>query len=334
MTAVHVNSHGQTVEEQRQTPPDTGRPPRRSGRPADLRQRFWRDRAFLVMAMPGMVILLVFYYLPVLGNVVAFQDYLPYIGIRDSAFVGLANFRELFTEPAFWVALRNTLEISLCQLLLFFPIPIMLALLLHSIASTTIRRIVQSVVYLPHFVSWVIVVALFQQVLGSAGYINDFLRDHGASTFEVMTNPDLFTLLVTAQVIWKDAGWGTIIILAALSTIDEQLYESSAVDGAGRWRRMWHVTLPGIRPVIILLLILRLGEVLSVGFEQILLQRNAVGATASEVLDTFSYYHGVVNGAWGVAAAAGLFKGVVGLVLILAANKAAHALGEQGVYSK
>ncbi len=298
------------------------------------RRRAWRDRAFLLMALPGVALFLVFHYLPLLGNVVAFEDYLPYVGIRNSVFVGLDNFAELFASPDFWIAVRNTLEISLCQLLLFFPVPIALALLLHSIASTSIRRIVQSVVYLPHFVSWVIVVALFHQVLGSSGYLNEFLREHGVGAFEVMTNPDLFTLLVTSQVIWKDAGWGTIIILAALSTVDDQLYESAAVDGASRWRRLWHITLPGIRPVIVLLLILRLGEVLSVGFEQILLQRDAVGAAAAEVLDTFSYYHGVVNGAWGVAAAAGLFKGVVGLVLILAANKAAHALGEQGVYSK
>ncbi|SDU75419.1 ABC transporter permease [Jiangella alkaliphila] len=296
--------------------------------------RLRRDRALLLMAVPGIGLLLVFWYLPLLGNVVAFQDYLPYIGIADSPFTGLENFRRLFEDPRFWDALQNTLVLAFCQLVLLFPVPIALALLLNSVLSPGVRKLVQSVLYLPHFVSWVIVVALFQQVLGNAGVVNQFLRQHDLGTFELMTNPDLFAFLVTSQVIWKEAGWGTIIFLAALSTIDESRYESAAVDGAGPWRRLWHITLPGIRPIIVLLLILRLGEVLSVGFEQILLQRDAVGAAAAEVLDTYSYFYGVVGGEWGVAAAAGLFKGVVGLALILAANRVAHALGEQGVYSR
>ncbi|PZF85150.1 ABC transporter permease [Jiangella anatolica] len=296
--------------------------------------RLRRDRVLLLMAVPGIGLLLVFWYLPLLGNVVAFQDYLPYIGIADSPFTGLENFRRLFEDPRFWDALQNTLVLAFCQLVLLFPVPIALALLLNSVLSPGVRKLVQSVLYLPHFVSWVIVVALFQQVLGNAGVVNQFLREQGWGTFEFMTNPDLFAFLVTSQVIWKEAGWGTIIFLAALSTIDDSRYESAAVDGAGPWRRLWHITLPGIRPIIVLLLILRLGEVLSVGFEQILLQRDAVGSAAAEVLDTYSYFYGVVGGEWGVAAAAGLFKGVVGLVLILAANRVAHALGEQGVYSR
>lgn len=293
-----------------------------------------KDRILLLMTVPGLVLLLLFNYLPMLGNVVAFLDYAPYIGVIQSEFIGLDNFSALFADPRFGSALANTVEISVAQIVLFFPVPIFLAILLNSVASSPVRRIVQSIVYLPHFVSWVIVIALFQQVLGNAGFLNQFLRENGASTVDIMTNPDLFIVLVTTQVIWKDAGWGTIIFLAALSMIDQQLYESAAVDGAGRWRRFWHVTLPGLRPIILLLLILRLGEVLSVGFEQILLQRNAVGADAAEVIDTFVYFHGVIDGEWGIAAAAGLFKGLVGLALILTANRVAHALGEQGVYQR
>ena len=150
-----------------------------------------------------------------------------------------------------------------------------------------------------------------------------------------MTNPDTFILLVTAEAVWKDVGWGTIVFLAALAAIDPNLYEAAAADGAGRWRRLWHITLPGLRPVIVLLLILRLGDALIVGFEQFILQRDAVGRQAAEVLDTFVYYHGHRHPATtGFGAAAGLFKGVVGLVLILVANKVAHLLGEQGVYTR
>jgi putative aldouronate transport system permease protein len=149
-----------------------------------------------------------------------------------------------------------------------------------------------------------------------------------------MTNPDTFLVLVTAEAVWKDAGWGMIVFLAALSMIDPNLYEQAAVDGAGRWRRLWHITLPGLRPVIVLLLILRLGDALSVGFEQFLLQRDAVGRQAAEVLDTFVYYNSITTGNFGYGAAAGLFKAAVGLVLILLANKFAHLIGERGLISR
>ncbi|MFB6551124.1 ABC transporter permease [Streptomyces sp. NPDC056405] len=305
-----------------------------SARKTTRLDRFRHDRSLVIMLVPGLTLFLLFSYVPLLGNVIAFQDYLPYVGVRDSPFVGTQNFERLFSDGAFWQALRNTLEITALQLVLFFPLPIALALLLHSLAGQWIKQVVQTVLYFPHFISWVIIVALFQQTLGGAGALNQTLREHGWGTVDIMTNPDVFSFLVTTQVIWKDAGWGTIIFLAALSTVDDQLYESAVVDGAGRWRRIWHITLPGIRPVIVLLLILRLGEALNVGFEQILLQRDAVGPEAGEVLDTYVYFHGIASGDWSVAAAAGLFKGLVGLVLIIAANRAAHALGEQGVYQK
>ncbi|MFI7067325.1 ABC transporter permease [Kribbella sp. NPDC050124] len=313
-----------------------GKPPPAAASPggASRRDRLRRDLALLIMTMPGLALLLVFHYVPLLGNVVAFKDYLPYVGIVESPWVGLRNFADLFADPDFWNALWNTLEITVLQLVLFFPASIGLAILLHGILRSWLRRLIQNVVYLPHFISWVIVIALFQQTLGGAGMINSFARSHGLATFDIMTNPHLFSLLVTVEGIWKDAGWGTIIFLAALAAIDVQLYESAAVDGAGRWRQLWHVTLPGIRPVIVLLLVLRLGEALSVGFEPIILQRASVGADAAEVLDSYVYFYGVVDSNWGVAVAAGLIKGVVGFLLILTANKAAHALGEQGVYKR
>jgi putative aldouronate transport system permease protein len=149
-----------------------------------------------------------------------------------------------------------------------------------------------------------------------------------------MTNPDTFKYLVTAQAVWKEAGWGIIVFLAALAVVDQNLYEAAAADGAGRWRRLWHVTLPGMRSVIVLMLVLRLGNALTVGFEQMLIQRDQVGRDAAEVLDTFSYYYGVVNNNFSYGAAAGLFKGVLSLVLILAANRLAHAFGEDGLYRR
>jgi putative aldouronate transport system permease protein len=286
------------------------------------------------MVLPVVVLLGVFHYFPTLGNVIAFQDYSPYVGIRGSEFIGFANFSRMFSEPAFWQAAANTLTITAVQLVFFFPIPIALALLLNSVLSAKLRNVIQGIVYLPHFFSWVLVVSLFQQMIGGGGLLAQSLRNNGYEAVDLMTRPDTFILLVTAQSIWKDAGWGMIVFLAALSTINPALYEAAAADGANRWRRLWHITLPGLRPVIVLLLILRLGDALTVGFEQFILQRSAVGADAAEVLDTYVYYQGLLVGDFGYGAAAGLFKGVVGLVLVLAANRFAHMVGEQGVYSR
>lgn len=316
-----------TRADQAADPPAQARPRRQR-----LRHRLLRDRLLLLMMVPGVAYFLVFEYLPMAGNVIAFKDYVPFIGFLNSEWVGLANFQRMFADPAFWNATANTLLISLLQLAFYFPAPIALAILLHSLTREPIRRIAQSVIYLPHFLSWVIVVALFQQVLSSTGLVNGVLGDAGLHTVHILGNPELFKPLMVVQVIWKDAGWGTIIFLAALSKVDEQLYEASAIDGAGPWRRFWHVTLPSIRPIIILLLILRLGDILTIGFEQMFLQRDAVGPEAAEVLDTFVYYTGVINGDYGYATAAGLFKGVIGGLLIYAANRAAHWFGEQGVY--
>jgi putative aldouronate transport system permease protein len=210
----------------------------------------------------------------------------------------------------------------------------MLALLLHGVASPKLRSFIQSVVYLPHFFSWVLVITFFVQMLGGAGLLAQEMRSLGLEPWNIMSNPDSFIVLVTLEAVWKDVGWGSIVFLAALSAIDPTLYEAAAVDGAGRWRRLWHVTLPGLSPVIIILLILRLGDALSVGFEQYLLQREAVGRQAAEVLDTFVYFQAIIPQLWGVGAAAGLFKAVIGLILILSANRLAHALGQPGIYSK
>ncbi|MEU6846871.1 ABC transporter permease subunit [Streptomyces sp. NPDC046716] len=308
--------------------PDTG-----SGtRKPTVRQRLRRDRTLLLLCVPGILYFAVFCYLPLAGNITAFQDYQPYLGFMHSLWVGVDNFQALVQEPEFWTAVWNTLEISAVQLLLYFPAPILLALFLNSLISSKTRRLMQTIVYLPHFLSWVVVVSFFQQMFGGVGTISSVLNDHGVPVGNIMNNPDTFMLLLTSESIWKDAGWGAIIFLAAMASIDPGLYESAAMDGAGWLRRMWHVTLPGIRPVMVMLLILRLGDILSVGFEQVLLQRDMVGADASEVLDTYVYFHGVVDGDWGMSTAAGLMKGVIGFVLIVIANKVAHRLGEQGVY--
>jgi len=314
----------------------TGPPPlvrAEGGSRRTLRSRLRRDWPLLAFGLPGLIGILLFSYIPLLGNVIAFKDYQPYIGILQSPWVGLSNFSVIFNgNPMFIGALINTLEIFVIQTIFVFPAPICMALLLNSLLSERIKQTVQSVLYLPHFLSWVVVVAMFQEILGGSGLLNDWLRSQGNHALNIIGNPDLFKWLITSQVIWKDTGWATILFLAALSQIDISLYEAAAVDGASRLRQMWHVTLPGIKGVVILLLILRLGSVLSVGFEQIILQQGPVGVSASQVLDTYVYTNGVLGGNWGVAAAVGLVKGVLGVILVLGANKVAHLFGERGVY--
>ncbi|MFF7332476.1 ABC transporter permease subunit [Streptomyces sp. NPDC008150] len=324
-------------------PGDAGRaerrPERRAGRLA-FRIRLRRDRTLILMTVPAVLLLLVFNYIPILGNIVAFEDYDPYlsdngfVAMLQSPWVGLEQFDRIFQDPAFWHAVQNTFVLFLLQLVLFFPIPVALALLINSVVRPRVRAVAQAVMYLPHFFSWVLVVTVFQQIFGGAGIIAQTLRQHGHGGFDLMTDPGVFKFLVTAEGVWKDAGWGIIVFLAALASVSPDLYEAAAMDGAGRWRRMWHITLPALRPVIALLLVLRVGDALTVGFEQLLLQRDSVGPGASEVLDTYVWWNGIRNQDFSYAAAAGLIKGVVGLGLVLTANKTAHLMGEQGVYKK
>ncbi|MGH3169432.1 MAG: ABC transporter permease subunit, partial [Trebonia sp.] len=216
-----------------------------------------------------------------------------------------------------------------------FPIPIALAILLDGVLSRKIRSLVQSVVTLPHFFSMVMVVTIFNEVLGGSGLLDTALRQHGmANPPQIMTNPGLFKFLISGQLIWKESGWSMIVYLAALAAISPTLYEASAVDGANWWRRMKHITLPGLQPIMVLLLILNIGYALTFGFEQMLIQLSAVGPGAAQVLSTFSYENGIVQGNYSYGAAAGLFLGVTSVVLLLGANKFAHMLGQDGLYRK
>ena len=306
---------------------------RRSSRVRRAAVKLRRDRALLLLAIPGLGILLLFQYVPLLGNVIAFENYEPYFGILHSQWTGLSNFALIFNgNPAFLDALKNTLIITMLQVVFVFPVPIVLALLMNSLISERLKRLVQSILYLPHFLSWVVVVAIFQEMLGGSGLMNDWLRSHGHATVNIIGNSGLFKEMIASQVIWKDSGWATILFLAALSQIDAALYEAASVDGAGRWRQMRHITLPGLKPIAILLFILQLGNVLSTGFEQIILQQGPVGINASEVLSTYVYHNGILSGQWGESAAVGLVNGLVGVALVLGANKVAHLFGEQGIY--
>lgn len=321
-----------TVETRGKAAPAESAPPTPTPRTIPLGRRMRREWQMYLFILPGLLFILLFAYLPLAGNIVAFQDFSAFRGIGGSEFVGLENFKALLTDSQLINALFNTLIISTLQIAFAFPAPIMLALFLNSLISERIKRSIQTIVYLPHFISWVVVISIWQKIFGGTGVIAELFNMVGVQGVNIMTNPETFKFLVVAQVVWKDVGWGTIIFFAAISAIPTELYESAAVDGAGSWRRMWHVTLPGMVPVISLLLILTVGNVLTVGFEQMLIQQPAVGANAAEVLDTFVYFRGIAGGDWGVAAAAGLLKGLIATFLVIAANKIAKRMGTGGLF--
>jgi len=292
-----------------------------------------KDRYLYLLALPGIIYFLIFKYVPMAGILIAFQDYSPYLGFAESSWVGFEHFKRLFVNPDFWLLLRNTLAISFLNLLLFFPLPIILAILMNELQSQFYKRTVQSIIYLPHFLSWVIIATLtFMLLSRSEGIVNQLLEFFGFEKIDFLTNPSIFWLLLTSQSIWKEAGWGTIIFLAAIAGVNSQLYEAAKIDGANRFRQIWHVTLPAIRNVIIILFILRLGDIMEVGFEQVFLMYNGAVSEVAEVFDTYVYRVGIQQGQFSFSTAIGLFKSLVGLILVVVANKMAKKFGEEGIY--
>ncbi|WFA21055.1 sugar ABC transporter permease [Paenibacillus mucilaginosus] len=292
-----------------------------------------RDKWLYMLLVPGVLYFLLFKYVPMFGLAIAFQDYKPHIGFLESPWVGLKHFERFFTEPQFWMLFRNTFVLAMYNLVFFFPLPIILALMLNEVRRETFKRWVQTMLYLPHFVSWVVAVGIFYVLLTTeGGIINDIIARLGFEKIPFLLSEEWFRTMIISQSIWKEAGWGTIIFLAALSGVDLQLYEAARIDGAGRWRQLWHVTLPAIRSTIVILFILRLGSFLDTGFEHIFLMLNSVNREVGEVFDTYVYLKGLTQAQYSYSAAVGLFKSAVGLVLVLGANWLAKKFGEEGVY--
>ncbi|MFD0675895.1 MULTISPECIES: ABC transporter permease [unclassified Paenibacillus] len=296
--------------------------------------RAWkRGIPLYLMIFPGLLYFIVFKYIPMGGVIIAFQQFDPFDGFLKSDWVGLDNFRRLFGEQDFVRLLQNTLLLSCMNLILFFPAPIVLALLLNEARAAWFRKFVQTVVYVPHFLSWVIVVSLTILLFSmQEGGVNKLLINAGFAPIELLTNSDYFRFLYVSQSIWKEAGWSAVIFFAALASIDPTLYEAAVVDGASRWRQLWHITLPGLRTTIIILFILRVGYLMDTSFEHILLMQNPTNLQLSDVFDTYVYRIGILQGDFSYTTTVGLFKSVIGLSLILIVNRIAKKLGEEGVY--
>ncbi|PTM56568.1 ABC transporter permease [Desmospora activa] len=300
---------------------------------SELWKRIDRNKLLYLMILPGLIYFLIFKYAPMWGLVIAFQDYQPYLGVMGSEWVGLEHFRTLFSDPWFWTIFKNTLLLFLFNLLFFFPIPIILALMLNEVRLQFFKRTVQTMVYIPHFMSWVIIVSIsFVMLTKDGGIINDLIAMLGFEKINFLLSSEWFRPMYILQVIWREAGWGTIIYLAAIAAVDPQLYEAARMDGAGRFRQIWHITLPAIRSVIVILLILKIGDILELGFEHVYLLLNPMNRDVAEIFDTFVYTTGLQQGNYSYSAAVGFFKSIIGLILVVLANRLAKKFGEEGVY--
>jgi putative aldouronate transport system permease protein len=292
-----------------------------------------KDKYLWLLALPGIVYFITFKYVPMWGILISFQEYSPFKGLWRSDWIGLDHYVRFFTNPDFLLLFRNTLAINFFNLAFFFPLPILISLMLNEVRKEYFKRTVQSIIYLPHFLSWVVIVGItFLLLSESEGIINKLLVALGFEPFGFLTNSNTFWLMLTVQSIWKEAGWGTIIFLAAMANVDPQLYEAARMDGASRLKQAWHVTLPTIRNVILILLILRLGDIMDVGFEQVFLMMNGAVSSVADVFDTYVYRVGILQGQFSYTTAVGIFKSVVGLILVLGANKLAKKYGEEGIF--
>ncbi|MFB9274738.1 ABC transporter permease [Cohnella cellulosilytica] len=302
-------------------------------RDGELWRRLRRNKWLYVMILPGLLYFLIFKYAPMYGLVISFQDFKPYKGIAGSPWVGLKHFERLFTEPDFLQILGNTLILFGMNLLFFFPIPIVLALLLNEVRVSSFKRTVQTLIYIPHFMSWVIIASISYVMLTmDGGIVNELIAYFGFQKVNFLLSPEWFRPMYILQVIWREAGWGTIIYMAAIASIDTEQYEAARMDGAARFRQIWHITLPAIRGVIIVLLILKIGDVLELGFEHVYLLLNSMNRRVAEIIDTYVYTAGLRQQQFSYSAAIGLFKSFIGLLLVVLANRLARKMGEDGVY--
>lgn len=291
------------------------RPPR-----VPWRSALRRDWALYAMAVPALIYLIIFKYIPMAGNVIAFRKFRPGGSMFGDEWVGMRYFDLFINDPNFWHVFGNTAILGGLTLLFCFPLPIVLALLLNEVRKRAFKRTIQSISYLPHFLSVVIVAGMVMQLLSLQGTVNQVIEWIGGEPISFLQRAEWFRVIYVGSEIWQTVGWGTILYLAALTTIDASLYEAARIDGANRWQQTWHVTLPGIRPTMVTLLILNIGTFLNVGFEKVLLLYNPLTYSTADVISTYLYRVGLVANNFSYATAIGLFQALIGLAMVLSAN--------------
>lgn len=298
-------------------------------------KRLWKQRELILLSIPFVIYILVFNYAPLAGWIIAFQNYRPGFSFFEQEWVGLANFRLLFADPAFLRVIRNTLAMGIINLSLGFFFSIGFAVLLNEVRSRHVKKVVQTVSYLPHFLSWIIVTGIVLDVLSpETGIINQLLMSFNLidRPINFLSDPKYFWWIVGFSNVWKSTGWGSIIYLSAMAAINDELYEAAETDGANRLRKIWHITLPGIKPTIFILLLINIGGVLNAGFEVQYLLGNGLVQEVSQTIDIFVLKYGISLNNYSFATAAGIFNSFVSIILITSGNKFAKLAGEESLF--
>ncbi|WP_105618246.1 ABC transporter permease [Vallitalea okinawensis] len=296
-------------------------------------REYWKNRYLLLLLLPGIIFFIVFKYIPMYGLQIAFKDYKFLLGIHESPWIGLDTFRKMFAMESFWQVFRNTLVISFYQLVIGFPAPIIFALLLNEVRKMKFKKVVQTISYLPHFVSWVVLGGLFMQFLSpSIGPINILIKALGGQPIYFLADTDWFRTVLVSTEVWKGLGWNSIIYLAALSGIDPALYEAAKIDGAGRFKQVIHVTIPSLIPIITIMIIFATGKVVNDNFDQVFNLYNPAVYSVGDVLSTYTYRRGVVNMEYSFATAVGLFKNVISFGLVVGTNYIARRINDYGLW--
>lgn len=277
-----------------------------------------------LILLPALLLLFVFKYVPMGGIIIAFQDFNIFAGIAQSPFVGVKHFQELFTNEEFYRILRNTLIINFYKLLFWIPLPAVVAIMLNEVRILLFKKLVQTTIYLPHFLSWVIVGGIFVNLLSTDGAVNEFLSKLSMAPISFMLDPDYFRHVIVASAMWKEVGWGTIVYLAAITAINPELYEVAMIDGASKLKQLIHVTIPCLTSTIVLMTLLSLGNILTNSFEQILVMYNAAVYNVADVIETYVFRIGIGQMQYSYTTAVGLFSGLVGFVLVMSANAASR----------
>lgn len=300
--------------------------------PKTIKKDYARNKYLYLLSLPVVLYYIIIHYVPMYGVQIAFRDFSPMKGITGSTWIGLDNFRRFLHDAVFLRAFKNTIVISLYDLFWGFPAPIILALLLNELRIDFFKKVVQTITYLPHFISIVVIAGMIVDFSTTNGIFNDILVNFGFERVNLLTKPELFRTIYISSGIWQGIGFGSIIYLSALSGIDQELYEAAAIDGAGRWKQLLSVTLPGITPQIIILLILRVGHIMGVGFDKVFLLYNASTYQTADVISTYVYRKGLIDGSFSYSSAIGLFNSIINLVFLIGTNKISQKFSETSLW--
>lgn len=303
-----------------------------AGTGMDVRRRIVKYKMLYLMLLPAVAFLIIFSYIPMYGASIAFKEFWITKGILGSPWIGFKHFEQIFATDKFWQVFTNTIEINLMRLLFGFPAPVILAILLNEVRHRIFKRSIQTIIYLPHFISWVTISGILFALLSNEGLVNSIVVLFGGDPVNFLTSNSMFRPLLVISGIWKEVGWGTIIFLAALSGVNPDLYEASVIDGANRWKQIVHITLPSLLPIISILLILNFGSMMSGGFDQVFNMYNPMVYESGDVIDTYVYRIGLTQGQYSMATAIGLFLNVINFVLLIAVNSAAKKMNGHGIY--